>query len=157
MLLFLFVATASADDASRQAKAAKLLELTNVSQMMNQMMDQMKTMAQRQMASLNMPADQAAAAGESTDQMMNLIKEKLSWEKLQPLYTKLYSDVYTEEELDGIVAFYSSPAGHAMVAKQPQLMAKSMELIQPLMGNLQAEIMKTVQDLKAKQGAAEKK
>jgi uncharacterized protein len=33
----------------------------------------------------------------------------------------VYASVFTREELEAIVAFYESPAGRAMVAKQPQI------------------------------------
>ena len=34
-----------------------------------------------------------------------------------PDLVKLYSDAYSENELDGILAFYRTPAGRAMLAK----------------------------------------
>lgn len=52
-----------------------------------------------------------------------VINNAMGWDKLRPLYIKLYMDAYTEEELDGIVTFYKSPAGQAMVSKSFGLVA----------------------------------
>ncbi len=59
---------------------------------------------------------------------------------LKPLFLKVYMDTYTEEELDGILAFYKSPAGQAFVAKTPQLMQRSMQLMQEQMANVQPRL-----------------
>ena len=42
---------------------------------------------------------------------------------------RIYSEVYTEEELVGIRAFFESPAGKAYLAKSPQLSAKYSEVM----------------------------
>jgi hypothetical protein len=53
------------------------------------------------------------------------VSDALGWQVLEPEYAKLYADAYTEEELDGIVAFYKSPSWQAMVKKSPELMRQS--------------------------------
>ncbi len=39
------------------------------------------------------------------------------WQKIKPDFVKAYSEVYTEEELSGIIAFYNSPVGQALLTK----------------------------------------
>lgn len=61
----------------------------------------------------------------------------------QGLYTKMaavYTESFTEEELDKILAFYATPVGEKMVAVTPELTKKGMEIgqawgmeLQPLM------------------------
>ena len=39
------------------------------------------------------------------------------------------AEIYTQEEIDGMIAFYGSPVGQAVVAKNPRLIKKSMSEI----------------------------
>ena len=58
-----------------------------------------------------------------------------------------YTDVYTGEEIDGMLAFYRSPAGRAMVSKYPHLMTR----VKSLAGEqrlLDEEIRKMIATLK---------
>jgi hypothetical protein len=70
----------------------------------------------------------------------------MSWEKFKPAIVQIYAEVYTDEELDGILAFYRSPAGRAMLEKMPQLMSRTMAVAQKLMGDIQPEIEKMVKE-----------
>jgi hypothetical protein len=64
------------------------------------------------------------------------MKQELSWQKLKPLYVQIYRESFEQEEVDGLVAFYASPAGKAMLDKMPTVMQKSMAITQPLMQSL---------------------
>jgi len=72
----------------------------------------------------------------------------MSWEKMEPEYIKLFSEVYTEDELKAIVEFYKTPAGQSMLKKQPLLMQKSMVISQKQMQALMPEIQKMSQEFK---------
>lgn len=84
------------------------------------------------------------------------IAARMDWQKLKPDYIKLYADVFEEEEIDGMVAFYKTPAGHAMIEKMPTLLARSTEIAQRQMAGIMPEIQKTVEDLKQKSRNAPK-
>ena len=51
--------------------------------------------------------------------------------------------------MDGIIAFYKSPAGEAMLAKTPAIMAKANELVQQQMATVMPEIQKLIKDAAA--------
>jgi uncharacterized protein len=65
-----------------------------------------------------------------------LMRAEMTWEKLKPGYVQLYSETFDQEEIDGLVAFYRSPAGQAFVAKMPTVMQKSVVLGQSQMQTL---------------------
>jgi hypothetical protein len=48
-----------------------------------------------------------------------VVMGELSWQKLEPDFAKLYAANYTAEQLDGLIAFYGSPLGQAVLAKTP--------------------------------------
>ena len=43
----------------------------------------------------------------------------MTWDKLRPLYVRIYQESFTQEEIDGLIVFYESPAGIAFVERWP--------------------------------------
>src|SRR5664279_3153637 len=119
LTLFWCTSPVRADEASKSAKAEELLQLTQSDQMMKMMEPMMKGML-AQMD--NIPAEQRAKVGEMQGKMMALVAESLS--KAKPALAKVYTDTYTEDELDGILTFYKSPAGKALLQKMPEVMQR---------------------------------
>lgn len=141
---------AHADDASKQAKIDEMLTLTHADRMIQQVFAQMQPMMAAQVKKMDLPADATAAAQEMQQKLMDWLSSQLTWDKLKPAYEKIYGEVYTEDEITGIVNFYKSPAGQAMVSKTPELMQKSIGLMQELMGDLAPQIQKITEELAQK-------
>ncbi|HWX00901.1 DUF2059 domain-containing protein [Collimonas sp.] len=84
--------------------------------------------------------------------MAQTMKDDLSWDKMHAMYAKIYRDSFTQEEIDGLVTFYKSPAGTAYIAKMPVVMQKTMGLMQTrmaeMMPKIQAEMQQTMEDVK---------
>jgi uncharacterized protein len=55
-------------------------------------------------------------------------REQLNWAVLEPEFTTMYMEVFTEGELRELITFYDSPIGQKMLSKMPILMTKSNEL-----------------------------
>jgi hypothetical protein len=141
-------ALALADEASKTAKIEEMMQITNMDRITAQMIEQIKTMLSSQLGS--MPAEARPAADEMQQRMMKLLADRLNWDKAKPAYIKLYSETFTESEIDGIVGFYKSPPGQAMLSKMPVLMQKSMAVGQQLMGDVMPEIERMAEELKQK-------
>jgi uncharacterized protein len=139
-----------ADDASRKAKCAELLRVTNSEQMMVQMLDSMQKMQTAEFAKMELPAEARASAAEIQRKADLLVRRMLNWETLKPRFIDLYAATYTEAELDGILAFYNSAAGRAMLEKMPQLMQGAVGISQEAMAALGPEMGKIVEEAKQK-------
>jgi hypothetical protein len=137
---------ARADEASKSAKAEELLQLAQGDQMMKMMEPMMKGMLAQ--AEKDIPAEQRAKVGEMQEKIMALIAVSLS--KAKPALVKVYTDTYSEEELDGILAFYKSPAGKALLQKMPEVMQRSMPVMMQMMGDLQPQMNAMMEGLKEK-------
>jgi hypothetical protein len=61
--------------------------------------------------------------------------------KMRPLYAQAYANVYTDQELSDLLAFYRSPTGRATVSKAPQLMEESQRLSAPLIPAMQRDVV----------------
>lgn len=62
-----------------------------------------------------------------------VMREEFSWTKMKPMYVQLYRDTFEQEEIDGLIAFYRSPAGQAFTSKMPLIMQKAMAMVQSQM------------------------
>lgn len=65
-----------------------------------------------------------------------IMREEYSWERMKPQYVQLYRDTFDQEEVEGLIAFYRTPAGQAYIAKLPVVMQKSIALAQSMMQTL---------------------
>lgn len=89
--------------------------------------------------------------------MSALLKDELSWEKMKDIYTQIYGETFTEEEIQGLIAFYESPAGKAFAAKMPAVTQKSMVVVQQRMGPLMQKIRMAMQETMQEMAALKEK
>jgi hypothetical protein len=143
-------ALARADEASKNAKIEEMLLLTHADRILNQMMEQIQPMVAAQMKKMDIPEDARSAALEVQKKMLDFIAGKLSWERMKPVYVKIYSETLSEDEVAGAVAFYKTPAGQALLNKMPVLMQKSMAVMQDIMSDLVPEITKMSEEIERK-------
>lgn len=86
--------------------------------------------------------------------MRDIFREEMSWPKMQPIYEQIHAETFTQEEVDGLIAFYRTPTGVAYVDKLPLILQKSIAATQPLMASMmqkiQAATKQTAEEEKAK-------
>ncbi len=140
LALLLSAGAASADEASKTAKIEEIFQITNAKQMVQQVLEQMRSMQRAQIA--NMAPAARPKAEEEQNKMSQVLAERMSWDKLQPRLITLYAETFTEEELEGTLAFYKSPAGRAMLEKMPALMGRTMIMAQEMMADALPEMRK---------------
>jgi hypothetical protein len=150
ILIFAAVSAVHADEASKAAKVEEFFKVSHTEQMLTQgmamMLNQAKSGLLQKMLDVTPTPEQTKAYNELQDQLAAILNRALSWEKLKPEYAKLYASAYTEEELDGIVAFYKSPPGQAMISKSPSIMTKANEIVQQQLASAMPEIQKLMKD-----------
>lgn len=92
--------------------------------------------------------------GELTPEMQRVLREFMDehfrFEDMEPEFVRLYTDLYTEEEIRGMTAFYRTPLGQRMIETLPELSAASQriaqERLQAVMPQLIERIMEVMQD-----------
>jgi hypothetical protein len=87
--------------------------------------------------------------------MIAIINQQMSWEKLEPSLLDIYRKTFTQKEVDGMLVFYRSDVGKAVVAKLPQAMMSSMQMAQGRMSTLLPQIQQLGKDTAEKLKAAE--
>lgn len=73
--------------------------------------------------------------------LIAIYKQEMNWEQMESVMIEIYSNSLSQEEVDGITAFYQSPAGQAYVKKMPVLMQQTMNVMQKQMEPMMEKIM----------------
>jgi uncharacterized protein len=150
-VIFLSIAPiARADEASKHAKVKELFQLTYMESRVQQAkaaaMAQARAFATQYLTSFDLPEDQKKDATVYYEKLYALVATKYDWNKLEPAYEQIYVDLYTEQEIDGILAFYKSPVGHAFLSKTPEATGKMLEISEQQMRLLTPQIQKLTED-----------
>jgi hypothetical protein len=85
-------------------------------------------------------------------QFMEVMRQEMSWATMKEIYIPIYRESFSEEEIQGLIAFYETPAGRAYVDKMPLVMQRSMAVaqqrMQPLLPKMKEAMEKALQDAK---------
>jgi hypothetical protein len=119
------------------ADAEAVLQKMDFDRMMSRVLDQQKKavvgmtkqMSQR-MGATSADAEEFAAFQKKA---MDVMFEAMNLEGMKGDMAKIYSDVFSKEELQGIAEFYSTSAGQALADKQPEISQKMNEILMPRM------------------------
>lgn len=140
---FAHAAPASAESIER------LLTLTRMESMLDGMyanVDQLMRQAMRQrIGNRTLDADQQRLLDELTGKFVVVMRQEFNWATLKPHYMRIYQETFEQEEIDGLIAFYSSPAGQAFVSKMPTVMQKSMNLAQEQLRTLAPRMAEVIE------------
>lgn len=151
------VLPARADDASKRAKVVELFQVLHVNRLTEQITSSVRNQMQASMRTLpgggQMTPAQKKIVDDYQNKVMALVNQDMSWKVLEPQMIALYTSTYSEQEIEGILSFYKSPTGQAMLAKTPELTEKSMAISQGKLMALQPKISALSQDF-ARQFAA---
>jgi uncharacterized protein len=77
--------------------------------------------------------------------MAQVLREELSWAVMRPGMAQIYRETLTQEEVNGLIAFYRTPAGQALITKMPQIMQRSMVYTQSRMATVSPRIQAAVE------------
>ncbi len=136
-----------ADEASKRAKIEEFLTASHVEQLIEQQQQQVRALMHQTLlkAAPSMENDPKLAKVEQA--ITDEATAGMSYQTLKPDFIRIYADTYTEEELDGLVKFYESPAGQAFVNKMPIVMTKTMELVQQRMQTMIPKMQERMKEL----------
>jgi hypothetical protein len=158
-ILFLLFPIAAFAQGATEASVERLFAAMNVERSITgiyTMMDGMMKQSMAQALPANPTPQQRQVVEASRQGFIAVMREELSWERMKPDLVRAYSETFSEAEVLGIVAFYETPAGQALVNKTPQLTQKSMALAQERMKELiprmKAAAEKAALDARAAEG-----
>lgn len=146
-----------ADEASKDAKIEEIFHLAKLDQSLQTTLEtsanQIKSGFFQQLMGLQLTPEEQKTMEGVQKKLQALLAEGLSWSTLEPMYVKLYSDMFSEDEIDGMLTFYRTPAGKAMLEKTPKLIAQANVIVRQRMVAMQpqfTELLKEIDGLKGK-------
>ncbi len=83
--------------------------------------------------------------------IMDMVNASLDPVKMKEDVTKIYSETFSKDELDQISAFYDTPFGQVMLAKQPEVQAKMQTAMMQSAGQIGPKIQKMARDFAIEQ------
>lgn len=143
--------SANAQGQPNRALVEELLNQVNMKETIEKTSGMLKQMVVAQIQKFQPPTDNPAAQARLTsfmENVMDLVTNEMSWDKVKEEYITLYAETFTEQELKDIIAFYKTPSGQALIKKQPEVMKRSMQLSQKMMGQLMPRIQAMTNELK---------
>ncbi len=137
VLSFLFAAPVfAADDKPSEDSIRQLLEITQARKLIdstvNQVDGMLKNSAQAALRGQPMTPERQKILDKSRTRTMALLKEELNWDSLQAIYVDIYRNSFTQEEVNGLITFYKTPSGQALIRKMPVVMQQTMVEVQTL-------------------------
>jgi len=136
-LLLLTPALTMAAPAS-EASIKQLMEISEARRMTDSMTAQIKSQMeaamnaaiQRNLKGEALKPAQQRAVDNMAKRMTDLLAGELSYDKMEPKFIPAYRETFTEEEVAGMIAFYKTPTGQAVIHKMPTLVQKTMAMSQ---------------------------
>jgi hypothetical protein len=133
-----------------------MLELTNARQLVDNMKGQITTMMNTAMHDAikgqAMTPERQAILDHMAAKIAAVATDMLNWDELLPIYLRTYRASFTQDEIDGVIKFYKSPAGKAYLNKLPLVMQNVVQemqsVIKPAQERMLAIQKESIQQLK---------
>ncbi|HUL47433.1 MAG TPA: DUF2059 domain-containing protein [Steroidobacteraceae bacterium] len=170
-LLMLLAAPAvwSQDAPPTEASIRQLFEVMHTSRLLDSMMTQidqvMHSSIQQSLKGQKLNAEQQQILDDMGSELAGMVKQYLKWSDLEPQMIAIYRKTFSQQEIDGMLAFYRSPTGQAVIEKLPLAMQNTMQFTMQRVGDLQPKIaqlqrdtiaaLKRAQSRSAEQGQSE--
>jgi len=142
------------------ADAEGVLKVMHFDEMLAKIVEQQKKamgpVLQRMMAGMKVPPEDRAHVAEMQKKIMDEALDAMTGPDMKAAVARIYSNVFSKEELDSMSAFYSTPGGQAMVAKQPQIQEAMMKEMMPVMQQFGPKLQKMAQDYAVEKAAQAK-
>jgi len=107
------------------------------------------SLLQKSLDGQSLTAEQQQSVDRMLVKLHDMMKDYLNWDSMETMYQDIYGKTFTQSEVDGMISFYSSPAGHAVVVKLPLVMQNTLAATQQRMQALLPKIQQMAKDTAA--------
>lgn len=134
----------------KETLAMEIIELTQADQMLEGMADQMQQQMHRQMESqISCPAEREVAI-ELTRVFSSELRDLMQSSDLRAELILGYAEIFTRDELEGLVDFYRSDLGKKLIESQPEIAQRTMKVGQRLGLELNAKMQEATKSLRVR-------
>lgn len=134
-----------------EASVKELLAVTQVQKLLASTMTQidgfMKNAMQQATQGQPVSPEIQKRIDKDMSEMMTIIKEELSWEKLEPMYVRVYQQSFSQDEVNGLIALYKTSSGQVLINKMPLVMQNTLNEMQQMMAPMMQRIQRMRQQV----------
>jgi hypothetical protein len=153
LAIFIFSSAVAfaADTVPSEASIREILAVTDAKQVVDATLIHIDGLTQKAMQEAtkghSLTSEQQQLIEKNRAQIQSIMKEELAWDKLEPLYIQVYQKSLTQEEVNGMLAFYKTPVGQSVIKKLPLVVQNSMVEMQKRMAPMMQRIQRMQQDV----------
>jgi hypothetical protein len=152
ILSALFIFNVNATEVASKKSVEELMELTEVSKMMDVMYSQITSMFNNLPKQMGISDKEKPLFEKHMDKVATLLKSEMNWEKFKSPMIDIYTKRFTEQEIQGLIKFYRSELGQTTIKKMPLIMQDSMlvsqEILKDFMPKVQALAVEMQEEIK---------
>ncbi|MBI5381207.1 MAG: DUF2059 domain-containing protein [Opitutae bacterium] len=139
------------------ADAEDVMRKMNFDSMLDKILTQQKQASLTMMKRMVSGASGRGAAPEDVaalqQKVMDVMFSQMNAESLRGDFARIYSEVFTKDELRSMGEFYGTPLGQTMIEKQPAMQQKITEVMQSKMVSVMPKIQQMSQEFAQEQKA----
>lgn len=132
---------------SHQNAAEEFLELTQIQRQLDVIAQQLLIPTASRLNKLQVNEAQAEIIKGYYDEIATLLKESISWENNKDSYIKIYTQHFSEKELNEITSFLSSDVGKKYLSNTNAINKEIAALTLEMVENLNPEIQERLQEM----------
>lgn len=134
-----------------EASIKQVFELSNTRDMLKNIEAQLDGMTKNMMQQTSkgepLTAEQQQIQEKFRQKTLAIFQQEISWEKLEPMFIEIYSNTLSQDDVNGIIVFYKSPAGQSFIKKMPSIMQHSMGIMQKLMAPMMEKMQLAAKEM----------
>ncbi len=125
----------SAYGADEQTRAAleKMFSLTAMDKKIDRLYQRIESEVGHVVAKMDVPPSKVPELERQFRRLSSAMRAQMSWQQLKEPMIEAYSQVFSADEIEQLVAFYQSPVGRKLVEKSPELNDVPLQLIEKQM------------------------
>lgn len=128
ILLFAALSLPAHAEPAQETSIEKLLVLTDAQKLCDSALSDTDAIIETTLRPLlqveGLTPEKRKALESFLNQYKKIVMEEFSWQNTLPDYIRIYREIFTEEEIQSLIAFYESPTGKMFVRKTPLIMDK---------------------------------
>ncbi len=136
----------------------EILAITKSKQLLDSVYGQLDGLMQKSvqdsLSGKELSPEQEKIMAEMRAKAIDVFREEFNWEYLEPAFVDIYQKSLTQGEVDGMIAFYKSKSGQAVIDKMPQIMQLTMQLTMERMQSMLPRVKAITNEMAEKLRAA---
>jgi len=157
LFIFLISLPVLSDSDSHKAATEEMLLALNIDATMANMAENIKDTQARKLRTLGLPANAQPIIDEYLNKTMEVLLSAYKWENIKAQYIDAYVSVYTENEINDLLAFFKSKSGKKYIEKTPEMDALILKITDSRIQYMKPQIQTLNEEFKAKLSAVDNK